>query len=76
MKEVNVGLRQLWSIKKRSGTSNDDGVRKKGYPKKPAMEALPVHIEFLSELKRHSAPVNVVRFSPTGEYLASAGDGK
>ncbi|KAI8149153.1 WD40-repeat-containing domain protein, partial [Fennellomyces sp. T-0311] len=38
------------------------------------IESFPVHIEFLSELKRHSAPVNVVRFSPSGEYLASAGD--
>ncbi|RIB27516.1 WD40-repeat-containing domain protein [Gigaspora rosea] len=29
---------------------------------------------FLSTLKHHTAPVNVVRFSPKGELLASAGD--
>ncbi|KAG0201508.1 hypothetical protein BGX28_005694 [Mortierella sp. GBA30] len=32
------------------------------------------HIEFLSSLNRHTAAVNVVRFSPTAECLASAGD--
>ncbi|KAG0284092.1 hypothetical protein BGZ96_011539 [Linnemannia gamsii] len=32
------------------------------------------HIEFLSSLNRHTAAVNVVRFSPTVECLASAGD--
>ncbi|KAG9297684.1 hypothetical protein G9A89_011199 [Geosiphon pyriformis] len=31
-------------------------------------------IEFLSTLNRHTAPVNVVRFSPRGGVLASAGD--
>ncbi|KAI8980901.1 WD40-repeat-containing domain protein [Pilobolus umbonatus] len=42
--------------------------------KKKLADSLPVNIDFLSELKRHSSPVNVVRFSPKGEYLASAGD--
>ncbi|KAF9319884.1 hypothetical protein BG003_007876 [Podila horticola] len=32
------------------------------------------HVEFLSSLNRHTAAVNVVRFSPTAECLASAGD--
>ncbi|KAG0317625.1 hypothetical protein BGZ99_006196 [Dissophora globulifera] len=32
------------------------------------------HIEFLSSLNRHTAAVNVVRFSPAAECLASAGD--
>ncbi|KAF9161688.1 hypothetical protein DFQ26_004318 [Actinomortierella ambigua] len=32
------------------------------------------HIEFLSSLNRHTAAVNVVRFSPTAEVIASAGD--
>ncbi|KAJ1731905.1 Chromatin assembly factor 1 subunit [Coemansia biformis] len=31
-------------------------------------------IEFLASLNRHTAPVNVVRFSPQGSRLASAGD--
>lgn len=42
---------------------------------KQRIESFPVKVEFLSELKRHTAPVNVVRFSPKGDYLASAGDG-
>ncbi|KAF5350455.1 hypothetical protein D9756_008642 [Leucocoprinus leucothites] len=34
----------------------------------------PPRIEYISTLSRHSAPVNVVRFSPNGEFIASAGD--
>jgi len=34
----------------------------------------PPHIEYLSSLNRHTASVNVVRFSPKGAILASAGD--
>ncbi|GAB1597834.1 chromatin assembly factor 1 subunit B-like, partial [Argonauta hians] len=33
-----------------------------------------VSIEFLSNLKRHTKSVNVVRFSPDGELMASGGD--
>ncbi|KAJ1879596.1 Chromatin assembly factor 1 subunit, partial [Coemansia sp. S17] len=36
-------------------------------PKQPA-------VEFLASLNRHTAPVNVVRFSPCSSKLASAGD--
>ncbi|XP_064618351.1 chromatin assembly factor 1 subunit B-like [Liolophura sinensis] len=32
------------------------------------------NVEFLSSLTRHSRSVNVVRFSPSGDILASAGD--
>ncbi|KAJ2776517.1 Chromatin assembly factor 1 subunit [Coemansia javaensis] len=34
----------------------------------------PPKIDFLAGLNRHAAPVNVVRFSPQGSRLASAGD--
>lgn len=33
-------------------------------------------VEFLSNLARHTKVVNVVRFSPSGEILASGGDGE
>ncbi|KAH0831241.1 WD40-repeat-containing domain protein [Lanmaoa asiatica] len=35
----------------------------------------PPRVEYLATLSKHSAPVNVVRFSPNGELIASAGDG-
>ncbi|KAG8216115.1 WD40-repeat-containing domain protein [Butyriboletus roseoflavus] len=34
----------------------------------------PPRVEYLATLNKHSAPVNVVRFSPNGELIASAGD--
>lgn len=36
----------------------------------------PPRIVYLSTLKRHTAAVNVVRWSPNGQILASAGDGE
>lgn len=33
-------------------------------------------VEFLSNLTRHTKAVNVVRFSPCSELLASGGDGR
>eukprot|EP00123_Amoebidium_parasiticum_P010804 comp20335_c0_seq1/m.25608 comp20335_c0_seq1/g.25608 ORF comp20335_c0_seq1/g.25608 comp20335_c0_seq1/m.25608 type:complete len:760 (-) comp20335_c0_seq1:14-2293(-) len=36
--------------------------------------AEPPKVTFLSNLSRHSKAVNVVRFSPNGQYLASASD--
>lgn len=37
------------------------------------MDGLP-QLELASDLTRHTKPVNVVRWSPSGEYLASGGD--
>lgn len=49
--------------------------RKHQHQNKQLVDSLPVNIDFLSELKRHSSPVNAVRFSPKGDLIASAGDG-
>ncbi|RUS25980.1 WD40-repeat-containing domain protein [Jimgerdemannia flammicorona] len=40
----------------------------------PTAKDTPLQVEFLAELTRHTAPVNIVRFSPKGNMLASAGD--
>ncbi|OAD01607.1 hypothetical protein MUCCIDRAFT_118669, partial [Mucor lusitanicus CBS 277.49] len=57
-----------------AGADNSD--RKQQHQSKKLVDSLPVNIDFLSELKRHSSPVNAVRFSPKGDLIASAGDGK
>ncbi|CAO3592339.1 unnamed protein product [Absidia cylindrospora] len=64
---------RIWSVKRQL---ENDTARKQfsKHANHNGSQQLPVRIDFLSELKRHSSPVNVVRFSPQGEYLASAGD--
>lgn len=34
-----------------------------------------LRVEYLATLTKHMKSVNCVRFSPSGEFLASAGDG-
>ncbi|KAF7731912.1 hypothetical protein EC973_007743 [Apophysomyces ossiformis] len=61
---------RIWSVK--TPTETQPTTKGKANTKNP--NSSPVNVDYLSELKRHTAPVNVVRFSPNGEYLASAGD--
>ncbi|KAG0191748.1 Chromatin assembly factor 1 subunit B [Apophysomyces sp. BC1034] len=61
---------RIWSVK----APVEAHLSSKGKPNTKNTNSSPVNVDFLSELKRHTAPVNVVRFSPNGEYLASAGD--
>lgn len=39
-------------------------------------EKVQLHVEYLATLTKHMKSVNCVRFSPSGDILASAGDGK
>ncbi|KAF5404584.1 Chromatin assembly factor 1 subunit b [Paragonimus heterotremus] len=43
-------------------------------PKHKSLSSLAEHLTYLASLKRHEKPVNVVRWSPSGEFLASGGD--
>ena len=40
-----------------------------------ATDKAQIRVEYLATLTKHMKSVNCVRFSPSGEYLASAGDG-
>ncbi|KAI9296186.1 WD40 repeat-like protein [Neoconidiobolus thromboides FSU 785] len=42
--------------------------------KSKQVKELPLTIEYMATLSGHNAPVNVVKFSPDGSMLASAGD--
>ncbi|KAH7100946.1 WD40 repeat-like protein [Auriculariales sp. MPI-PUGE-AT-0066] len=46
-----------------AGSSEDESTK----PRQP-------RVEYLATLSKHSSPVNVVRFSPNGDEIASAGD--
>ncbi|KAI9480790.1 MAG: WD40-repeat-containing domain protein [Benjaminiella poitrasii] len=73
---------RIWSIQKRpdnvslttKNSSSTQVEKKEQQQNKQLVDSLPVNIDFLSELRRHSSPVNVIRFSPRGDYLTSAGD--
>lgn len=40
------------------------------------MEGSKVNVEFAADLTKHQKAVNVVRFSPDGQWLATGDDGK
>ncbi|KAI8097101.1 WD40-repeat-containing domain protein [Halteromyces radiatus] len=66
---------RLWSIQRQVSTETTmKATQSPDSSHHDSTHQLPVSIDFLSELKRHSCPVNVVRFSPNGDYIASAGD--
>ncbi|KAF7255531.1 hypothetical protein EG68_07734 [Paragonimus skrjabini miyazakii] len=48
--------------------------RKIADTKHKSLSSLAEHLTYLASLKRHEKPVNVVRWSPSGEFLASGGD--
>ncbi|GAA5802691.1 WD40-repeat-containing domain protein [Helicostylum pulchrum] len=66
---------RIWSIHKRPDNASASNTKcENKLQNKQLVDSLPVNIDFLSELKRHSSPVNAVRFSPSGDFIASAGD--
>ncbi|KNC86541.1 hypothetical protein SARC_01314 [Sphaeroforma arctica JP610] len=50
---------QMWRVRRNEAVGSAEGL---------------LQVTFLSNLSRHTKSVNAVRFSPSGEFLASAGD--
>ena len=60
-------LIQIWNVVNASENSSDEMAT--------VLLGSGLRVEYLATLSKHMKSVNCVRFSPSGDFLASAGDG-
>lgn len=66
---------RIWHLQQRSGVDGGAAAAASVVASPPVASSSRTDLTFLANLDFHEQPVNAVRFSPDGSYLASASDG-
>lgn len=67
---------RIWQLEIEEKQTEENKEEEKTDDKIPTLSSIGAKINFIANLSHHSEAANVVRFSPDGQTLASASDGK